>query len=420
MSYPFLRGVRVIESSAFIAAPLAGLTLSEFGAEVIRVDLIGGGIDYGRMPLVPSGRSLYWTGLNKGKKSVAVDLRSPHGREIVQRLATAPGADGGVLLTNIGVPWLDHATLAARRADVITCTIEGNFDGSTAVDYTVNCATGYPYVTGAGDAPVNSVFPAWDACCAYQAAMAVACAVLARRQTGAGAQLRLALSDVAFSMLSHLGVMTEAEVLGAERDAIGNHIYGAFGRDFVTRDGRRLMVAGVSAGQWRTLVDACGLTDELAALQASLHKDFAIEADRFDARDAIAAVFERWFAVHGYDEVAALFDARRVCWGPYRSVRELLAHDPRVGAGNPLYERIDTPGVGGHWAAGTPVRTPDLPRAPLQPAALLGQHTDEVLAQVLGLDAAERARLFAAGVVAGPDDADPTVREARSAARSSS
>ncbi|WP_144155384.1 CoA transferase [Paraburkholderia sp. BCC1885] len=407
MSYDFLRGVRVIESSAFIAAPLAGLTLAQFGAEVIRVDMIGGGIDYNRMPVAPSGRSLYWTGLNKGKKSIAVDLRNPAGRELVQRLATAPGPEGGVLLTNIGVPWLDHATLAARRADMISCTIEGNFDGSTAVDYTVNCASGYPLITGTGDTPVNNPFPAWDACCAYQAAMAIACALMSRRQTGAGSELRLALSDVAFSMLSHLGVMTEVEVLGSEREAIGNHIYGAFGRDFVTRDGRRLMVAGVSAGQWRALVDACGLAPELARLAAGIPADFAREADRYAAREAIAAVFEPWFAARPYDEIAALFEARRVCWGPYRSVRDLLADDPRVGEANPLYERMSTAGVGTHWAAGTPVRAPGHPRTAQQPAGLLGEHTDEVLADVLGLDASARAQLHDAHVVAGPQ-ADPT------------
>ena len=75
MTHSLLTPLRVIESSAFIAAPLAGLTLAQFGADVIRVDLIGGGIDYGRLPLMPGGRSLYWTGLNKGKRSVAIDIR---------------------------------------------------------------------------------------------------------------------------------------------------------------------------------------------------------------------------------------------------------------------------------------------------------------------------------------------------------
>ena len=150
-----LLDLRVIESSAFIAAPLAGLSLAQFGADVIRVDMIGGGIDYGRLPLMPSGRSLYWTGLNKGKRSVAIDLRKPEGHELVRALVTAPGDEGGVLLTNIGTRWLSHESLVALRPDVVTCTIQGNADGSTAVDYTVNCATGYPAVTGGGsvDAP---------------------------------------------------------------------------------------------------------------------------------------------------------------------------------------------------------------------------------------------------------------------------
>jgi 2-methylfumaryl-CoA isomerase len=112
VTYPFLGGLRIVESSAFIAAPLAGLTLAQFGADVIRVDMIGGGIDYGRMPRMPhpqgKGRSLYWTALNKGKRSVAIDLRRPEGRELIQALATAPGPDAGVLLTNIGTPWLSH------------------------------------------------------------------------------------------------------------------------------------------------------------------------------------------------------------------------------------------------------------------------------------------------------------------------
>src|SRR6185437_15259392 len=97
MNHALLTDLRVIESSAFVAAPLAGLTLAQFGADVIRIDPIGGGIDYGRLPLMPSGRSLYWTGLNKGKRSLAVDLRNPQGRELIQELAAATG----VLLTNI-------------------------------------------------------------------------------------------------------------------------------------------------------------------------------------------------------------------------------------------------------------------------------------------------------------------------------
>lgn len=408
MNYSHLSGVRVIESSAFIAAPLAGLTLAQFGAEVIRVDLIGGGIDYARMPTADTGRSLYWTGLNKEKKSIAIDIRRPEGRELVQLLATAPNERGGVLLTNIGTPWLSHATLAAKRPDVITCTIEGNPDGSTAVDYTVNCATGYPNLGESGAGPVNSVFPAWDFCCAYQAAFAIAAALLKRSQTGEGAELRVALSDVAFSALSHMGVMTEAQLTGKDRPAIGNHIYGAFGRDFPTSDGRRIMVAGISAAQWKSLVRACEVEAKVKALEAEYGLDLAHEENRYVLRDAISLVLAPWFACRSFDEACAALDAAKVCWGPYRTVTQLLKEDARVGPSNPIYQDVTTTGVGKHRAAGTPVRQINVARGGVQPARLLGQDTDEILSNVLGMDSHQIAHLHDAGVIAGADK-DPTV-----------
>ncbi len=412
MTYPFLDRLRVIESSAFIAAPLAGLTLAQFGAEVIRIDMIGGGIDYARLPRMPqSGRSLYWTALNKGKRSVAIDLRQPQGRELVQALVTAPGANGGVLLTNIGTPWLAHDLLAQRRPDVISCTIQGNADGSTAVDYTVNCATGYPAVTGGGSVqhPVNHVLPAWDIACAYQAAFAIVAAVNRRQRSGEGAELKLALSDMAFSMLSHLGVLPEAQLLGQDRPSIGNHIYGAFGRDFGTADGGRIMVAAISANQWKSLVQACGVGPAIAQLEQRMRLDFGDEAQRFEARDAIAALLEPWFAARTRPEAEALLEQNKACWGHYSTVTELLASDARVSAANPVFERIDTPGLGPHLAAGSAVRVPamDRQRQATAPAALLGTHTDEVLHEVLGLDGAAIGRLHDAGVVAGPER-DPT------------
>ncbi len=409
MTYSLLNRLRIIESSAFIAAPLAGLTLAQYGADVIRVDMIGGGIDYARMPRMPGGRSLYWSGLNKGKRSVAIDLRSPQGRELVQAMATAPGPDAGVLLTNIGTPWLAHAVLAARRADVISCTIQGNADGSTALDYTVNSASGYPAVTGGGsrERPVNHVLPAWDLACAYQAAFAIVAAVSHRQRTGAGAQLQLALSDVAFTTLSHLGVLAEAELLEQDRPSIGNHIYGAFGRDFGCADGQRLMVAAISLGQWQALVTACGIGAAIADLQQRSGLDCDDEAQRFEGRDAIAALLEPWFAARTRPEAERELEQHKACWGPYSTVRELLAADPRVGAANPVFERIDTPGVGQHLSAGAAVRVGAMEREPTTPAPRLGDHTEEVLHEVLGLDGAAIGRLHDAGVVAGPE-CDPT------------
>ena len=291
---------------------------------------------------------------------------------------------------------MSHASLAKLRADLISCTIVGNPDGSTAVDYTVNAATGFPAMTGGGSlgAPVNHVLPAWDIACAYQAAFALLAAVTQRRQTGAGAELCLALSDVAFAALSHLGMMAQAELLGEDRPAVGNHIYGAFGRDFGTADGHRVMVAGISAGQWSVLCAACELEAPWHALD---------EAARFAAREAIAARLEPWFQRRSLNDIEQVFGQHKVCWGRYRSVTGLLANDERVSLANPVFESLTTPGVGSHRAAGTPVTVADRARAPTAPAPWLGQHTEEILSGVLGLDAGEIGRMFDAGVVAGPE-----------------
>ena len=100
---PVLEGLRVVEGSAFVAAPLGGMTLAQLGAEVIRFDAIGGGLDYQRWPVTEEGVSLFWAGLNKGKKSIQVDLRSEAGREIITQLITQPGPDNGIFLSNF--PW---------------------------------------------------------------------------------------------------------------------------------------------------------------------------------------------------------------------------------------------------------------------------------------------------------------------------
>jgi 2-methylfumaryl-CoA isomerase len=150
MTNAALAGLRIVEGSAFVAAPLGGMILAQLGADVIRFDPIGGGLDYDRWPLAPGGRSLFWAGLNKGKRSIRIDIRSPEGLQLIARLATRDGPDAGIFLTNLPARGpLTYEALKARRADVIMLQLTGNHDGTSEVDYTVNAATGYPLVTGA-------------------------------------------------------------------------------------------------------------------------------------------------------------------------------------------------------------------------------------------------------------------------------
>jgi crotonobetainyl-CoA:carnitine CoA-transferase CaiB-like acyl-CoA transferase len=143
-----LAGLRIIEVSSFIAAPLGGMTLAQLGAEVIRIDPLGGAPDTTRWPLAPNGRSLYWAGLNKGKRSVTLDLRSPDGQRAVADLVASSGPDGGIVLTNAGHPWLSYEALQHARPDLIHLRITGRHDGRPAVDYTVNAGLGFPLTTG--------------------------------------------------------------------------------------------------------------------------------------------------------------------------------------------------------------------------------------------------------------------------------
>src|SRR4029078_1327844 len=96
-----LSAFRIVEGSAFIAAPLGGMTLAQLGADVIRFDDIKGGLDSAGWRVTEDAKSIYWPGLNKGTRSIAVDLRSPKGRELLTALITAPGEGAGIFTTNM-------------------------------------------------------------------------------------------------------------------------------------------------------------------------------------------------------------------------------------------------------------------------------------------------------------------------------
>ena len=401
-----LSGLRVIEGSAFVAAPLGGMTMAQLGADVIRFDPVGGGLDYERWPVTRRGRSLFWAGLNKGKRSVAIDLARPEGVELATRLITAPGDDAGIFLTNFPARgWLAYERLRRLREDLIMVAVTGDHEGRSAVDYTVNAAIGFPMATGPADAkaPVNHVLPAWDAACGLWAACGVLAAERHRRLTGEGQLVTLALSDVALAVTGALGILAEVMVNGEDRPRYGNDLYGAFGRDFATADGRRIMVVGLTGRQWQGLLRATGLGAEMAALGERMGLDLSRQGNRFRARGEIAARVGPWIAARPLAEVARAFDAEGVCWGPYQTFGELVAHDPRCSTANPLFTLLDQPGIGTYLAPGSPLVLGAFPRSEATPAPLLGAHTDEVLAGVLGLGDGEIGTLHDRGIVAGPD-----------------
>lgn len=392
-----LNGLRVIEISSFVASPLGGMTLAQLGADVVRIDPLGGAPDVRRWPLADSGVSLYWTGLNKGKRSATIDLRSPAGQEAVQRLITAPGEGGGILLTNAaGRGFMSYPALAALRADVIVVELTGRSDGSPAVDYTVNAEIGFPLVTGPPElaGAVNHVLPAWDVACGLYAALAIVAAERSRRLTGAGSHVTAALSDVALATAGNLGLLAEAQ-FGTVRERIGNHLYGGFAHDFATADGQRVMLVALTTRHFRDLVELCGVGAAVDAVEGALKADFSTDGGRYENRDVLLGLLRPWFAARGLDEVSAGLRSTSVLWSVYGTFGDAVA----AAAGNPMMSVLDQPGVGPHLAPGSPLAFAGHDRT-AAPAPGLGQHTEEVLRAVAGYSESEIAQLVAAGAVA--------------------
>ncbi|MBA4809489.1 MAG: 2-methylfumaryl-CoA isomerase [Acidimicrobiaceae bacterium] len=404
MSGP-LSGMRVIEGSAFVAAPSGGMALAQLGAEVIRFDPIGGGLDYKRWPLTEDGFSLYWAGLNKGKKSIQVDLRSGEGQEILQALITAPGEDAGYFLTNFPAKgWLSFDNLCQRREDLIMLNVLGNHDGTTALDYTVNAAMGYPAVTGPEgfDGVINHVLPAWDIVCGQTAAMGLLAAGRHRERTGEGQFIQLALSDVALSAVAALGHIAEAQMLESERERIGNDLYGALGRDYGTSDSNRVIAVAITRKQWKALCSACEMTEAMEQLAAEEGLDLEEnEGDRFKVRDRIHPHIEQWCQTRTLEEVRQVWDDLGVCWGPYQTFKELVNQDKRVSETNPMFSTINQPGIGSYLSPKSPLNFQSILQSEPLVAPLLGEHTEEILGGTLNLSENEIGKLYDNKIIKG-------------------
>jgi 2-methylfumaryl-CoA isomerase len=405
MSERPLAGLQVVECASFVAGPTGGLTLAQLGADVIRIDPLGGGSDHLRWPIAADGESYYWSSLNKGKRSVAVDLRSDVGRELVTALITASGDDRGVLIDNVvGRRWMANDVLSARRPDLVHVRVQGYPDGRPAVDYTVNAEVGIPQLTGSetGGAPVNHVLPAWDLVTGLSVSTAVLAALHDRAGTGRGAYVELALADVALAGVANMGWLSEVAERGSDRPRHGNHVYGSFGVDFTCRDGARVMVVALTEGQWYALRDVTGTAEVFAALESALGADLTMEADRYRLRETIAAILRPWFAARTLAEVSTDLDAARVLWSRYAAMTDVVA--AHQGGAHSVLADVALPGGATAITGRSPLRWNGAHGEPGK-APVLGRDTESVLTDVLGLTTAEIGRLVTGGVIAAQPDA---------------
>ena len=209
----------------------------------------------------------------------------------------------------------------------------------------------------------------------------------------------LTLKDVAAAMLGNLGIIGDVTLNGNDRAKAGNALYGAYGQDFECADGRRVMVIGLTHRQWRNLLKVTGTEAEMDYLASSLRADFNDEGVRWQYRHKITAVLAQWFAKRRVPEFADAFDKGGITWSEFRSFSRALAEDADLSTANPMFAQVTQPGVGTYLTPGSPMAFSAHDRAEPVRAPMLGEHTEEILADVAGLPDNEIASLFDQGVV---------------------
>jgi 2-methylfumaryl-CoA isomerase len=347
---------------------------------------------------------LFWAGLNKGKRSIEVDLGAAEGRELVQALIAAPGPDSGFLLTNsVGATWLEYDELRKHRDDVIKVFIRGRSDGKAAVDYTINAEVGLPWLTGPIESgrPVNHVLPAWDLMTGVYAATAVLAAERVRQRTGRGQNIDISLANVAVATMANLGYVADVQINESKRVRDGNFLYGGFGIDYQTADDVRIMVVALTPRHWRSLIELTGVAQAVDRLQESLDVDFAIDRDRFIHRRVLNDLIRPWFQARNGDEAIAALEAAGVLWGRYRTVAEMVRQPDSLLHTSGLLHEIEQPGIGSYSVPGPVLEFSGWQPGEPKPAPLLGENTDEVLSGILGLTEHELSDLHQRGIIGG-------------------
>ncbi len=390
-----LDGVRVLDFGRYIAGPFCAALLADLGAEVIRVEKIGGGEDRGVIPVGDEGDGSLYLQTNRNKLGMTLDPTAPAGREVVRRLVAAADVVVANLppaaLRGLG---LDYASLTAIKADVILTAVSafgtgGPYEEKIGFDGIGQAMSGAMYLSGAADEPMKAFVPYVDYATALTAAFGTLAALLYRRATGRGQEVQASLLATALTITN--AYVVEQALLAPNRVASGNRSQIAAPSDaFATRDGW-IIVQVLGASLFR----------RWAALMGEDHwlvdPRFADDRARGEHGVLVSARMREWCATRTTAEALAALEAARIPAGPVYSPQQAL-DDPHVRA-TAMLEPVAYPGTPRPAPiSATPVRLSVSPGGIRRRAPRLGEHTDEILAR-LGYAPSEVAALRAAGVI---------------------
>jgi len=389
---PPLAGVRVVDLSRVLAGPYATMTLADLGADVVKIEHPAGGDETRAWgPPFAGGESAYFLSVNRSKRSVALDLKDPEGRELALELC----ARAEVVIENFRPGsaarlGLDYEAVRQRRPDVVYCTISGfglrEPTDRAGYDFTVQAESGLMAITGELDGePMKFGVAIVDILTGLNAVTAILAALHRRDLTGEGDLVEVSLLDSAFAALVNVGA--NALLTGEEPQRYGNaHPSIVPYQPFRAVDGW-IAVAAANDGLYARLCTAIERPD-LAA-----DERYATNEARVLNRERLIAELEAVFVGRSADEWERLLLAAGVPAGKIRGVGEALR------TGQARTRRVDHPTGGTVELVGPPFELKSANLGAWTPPPLLGQHTAEVLRE-LGVDDERLASLEERGVIA--------------------
>lgn len=395
MGFP-LEGVRILELGQIIAGTYGGLVLSDLGAEVIKIETPEG--DLGRIPSVGpyKGQSALFLTLNRNKQSISINLKTEEGLKVFYDLV----ATSDVVIDNFRPGVLerlkiDYETLKAIKPDIIQCSVTGfgatgeNKD-APALDIIIQAYAGYMAVTGEpGRPPVRTGIPIADLCGGIFSSKAILAALFDRERSGEGRYIELSMFDGMLSLLIYMGTMWLSKGELAEPPGSG-HMYSVPWQAFECADGY-IVVATRQEVFWTRLCEA------LEAPELAEDPRFAANPDRVANRDVLVPILEGIFAGRPVGEWLERFRAGDIPAAPVNNLDSVF-NEPQV-ADREMIVEYDHPQVGKVRMPGNPIKMTGMEGTISKPAPMLGEHTDDVLSKLLGLDAAAIAALRATGAV---------------------
>ena len=396
MSEGVLSGIRVLDFGRFIAGPYCGALLADHGADVIRVDKVGGSEDRFLLPLAESGEGGLYMQVNRGKRSLTLEPGAPAGREVVRKLI----ARSDVVIANLPAATLrsmglDHASVAAINPRAILVATNafgpsGPYAHRLGFDSLGQALSGAVYMTGDPGAPRRAAVNWVDFGTAISAAFGALLALMARERSGRGQEVSGSLMATALTFGN--AVLIEQAVNAPDRVPQGNLGYGSAPADlFRCADGDWLVVQAVGQPLWQRFCALLGVPEWIDDPR------FVDDTARGRHAQVVSERLGAWCAVRSRADAIAAFEAARIPAGPVHSPQQAL-DDAHVRASGILRE-IAFPGAPRPApVADTPIRLSETPGALRGRAPLLGEHTEAILSEI-GYSQTDIASLRAAGIV---------------------